>query len=207
MLFYPLPTNSPQKKILLQDDTILKINLCHENKKPLSELTLKALRTRLSSLLNLIDIIATKEETDRKTIASYVLQLISNELYDKKVPIVCKEIIRSGTFSKTLPHMPLPKSVFLIDHLQIGKRKYNELRRLCKTENFVFPIYNDIFEYRSQIVLTSDLKFISTPVDEHSIGIAISYKVLLPHTIVRLLESINESDKFVYPLRLKYLMD
>ena len=105
--------------------------------------------------------------------------------------------------SKPLPHMPLPKSVFLNDHLQIGKRKYNELRRLCKTENFVFPTYNDIFEYRSQIVLTSDLKFISTPVDEHSIGIAISYKVLLHHTIVRLLESINESDKFVYPLRLK----
>ena len=52
-------------------------------------------------------------------------------------------------------------------------------------------------------MLTSDLKFISTPVDEHSIGIAISYKVLLHHTIVRLLESINESEKFVYPLRLK----
>ena len=132
MLFYPLPTNSPQKKILLQDNTILKINLSHENKKPLSELTLKALRTRLSSLLNLIDIIATKEETDKKTIASYVLQLISNELCDKKVPIVCKVIFRSGTFSKPLPHMPLPKSVFLIDHLQIGKRKYNELRRLLK---------------------------------------------------------------------------
>ena len=52
-------------------------------------------------------------------------------------------------------------------------------------------------------MLSSDLKFISTPVDEHSIGIAISYRVLLHHTIVRLLESIYESEKFVYPLRLK----
>ena len=96
--------------------------------------------------------LATKEETDRKTIASYALQLVSNEVCDKKVPIVCKEIIRSGTFSNPWSYMPLSKSIFLIDHLQIGKRKYNELRRLCKTENFVFPTYNDISEYRSQIV-------------------------------------------------------
>ena len=169
-------------------------------KKKLSELTLKALSTRISPLLNLIAVLATKEETDRKTIASHALQLVSNEVCHKKVPIVCKEIIRSGTFSNPLSHMPLSKSIFLIDHLQIGKRKYNELRRLCKTENFVFPTYNDISEYRSQIVPINDLKLISTPVDEHSIGIAISYRVLLHNTIVCLLESFNESDKFIYPL-------
>ena len=152
MAFYSLPTNSPHKKRLSHDNTTIEIDLSHESIKKLSELTLKALRTRLSPLLNLIAVLATKEETDRKTIASYALQLVSNEVCDKKVPIVCKEIIRSGTFSNLLSHMPLSKSIFLIDHLQIGKRKYNELRRLCKTENFVFPTYNDISEYRSQFV-------------------------------------------------------
>ena len=52
-------------------------------------------------------------------------------------------------------------------------------------------------ELNSCMVPNNDLKFISTPVDEHSIGIAISYRVLLHNTIVRLLESLNESDKFI----------
>ena len=68
-----------------------------------------------------------------KTIASYALQLVSNEVHDK-IPIVCAEIIRSDNFFNPLLHMLLSRSVFLIDHLKIGKRKYNELRRFCKTE-------------------------------------------------------------------------
>ena len=195
------PTVRPRKKRSLDNETI-QIDISHERRKPLSELTVKALRTRLASLLNLINVLATKEETDMKTIASYALQLVSNDVYDKKIPIICKEIIRSGTFSNPLSQMPLSKSVFLLDHLQIGKRKYNELRRLCKTENFIFHTYNDISEYRSQVVLSNELKFISSSVDEDSIGIAISYKVLLHHTITRLLESIDESE-FVYPLTVK----
>ena len=78
-----------------------------KQKNPL-ELILKALRTSLSPQLNLVAVLATKEETDRKTIVSYALQLVSNKVCDKKVSIVCKEIICSGTFFNTLSEMPYP---------------------------------------------------------------------------------------------------
>ena len=43
--------------------------------------------------------------------------------------------------------MPIHKSVFLLNLLEI-KRKYTELRQLCKSENLKIPSYNTISEYR-----------------------------------------------------------
>ena len=166
-------------------------------------LTSKALRTRLSPLLNLINSLAEKEETDRILIATYALQLISQEFSDKKLPVVCREIISTGSFSKPIQHLPISKSIFLLNLLEIGKRKYTDLRHVCKTENFIFPPYNIISEYRSKIVLSNDFKSIKNPRDE-IIGIGIAYKVLLHHTVSRLLESIDEKiDNTKYPLTLK----
>ena len=124
--------------------------------------------------LNLIEVLAEKEETDSISIATYALQLISQELSDKKLPIVCKEIISTGTFSRPLQHMPIPKSVFLLNLLEIGKRKYTELRHLCKSENFIFPSYNTISEYRSNVIQSNEFQSIKNPRDE-TIGIGISY--------------------------------
>ena len=104
------------------------------------------------ALLNLINSLAEKEETDRILIATYALQLISQEFSDKKLPVVCREIISTGSFSKPIQHLPISKSIFLLNLLEIGKRKYTDLRHLCKTENFIFPPYNIISEYRSKIV-------------------------------------------------------
>ena len=36
------------------------------------------------------------------SIATYALQLISQELFDKKLPVIFREIISTGTFSKPL---------------------------------------------------------------------------------------------------------
>ena len=58
------PTFRPQKKIISQDKQIIEIDISQETRKPLSQLTSKGLRTRLSPLLNLIEVLAEKEETD-----------------------------------------------------------------------------------------------------------------------------------------------
>lgn len=201
MIFYNLPSICPQMKRLCQENHIIEIDLSNEFKKPLSDLTLKSLRTRLAPLLNIIEIMANKEKVDKKSIVTYALQLISNEEHDKKIPIVCKEIISSGTFANALHQMPLNKSLFLIDLLQIGKRKYNDLRRLCKIENFIFPSYNLVAEFRSNIVSLNELKYISN-ISNETIGIGISYKDLLQHTLFRLFETVI-NDNFTFPLTLK----
>ena len=144
-----------------------------------------------------------KEETASISIATYALHLISQELSDKKLPIVCKEIISTGTFSKPLQHVPIPKSVFLLNLLQIGKQKYTELRHLCKSENFILPSYNTISEYRSNVIESNEFQSIENPKDE-IIGIGISYRSLLHHTVSSLLETIDQNiDSTMYPLTLK----
>ena len=112
------------------DKRTIEINISQEIRKPLSELTVNALHTRLSPLLNLIIYLAGKEETDKISIATYALQLISQELSDKKLTLVCREIISKGIFSKPLQHMLIPNSVFIFNLLEIGKRKYTVLRHL-----------------------------------------------------------------------------
>ena len=103
------PTFRPQKKKKLSHDKqTIEIDFSQEFRKPLSELTSKALRTRLSPLLNLINSLAEKEETDRILTATYALQLISQEFSDKKLPVVCREIISTGSFSKPIQHFPMP---------------------------------------------------------------------------------------------------
>ena len=115
--------------------------------------------------MNLINYLAEKDEPDRISIATYALQLISQELYDNKPPVVCREIISTGKFSKPLQHMPIPESVFILNLKEIGKRKYTELHHLCKTEKFIFPSYNTNSEYRGKIAVTNELQYIKNPRD------------------------------------------
>ena len=81
-LFYTFPSTRSLKKRIQDEKIIVEFDLSIEKRKPLSQLTLKALRTRLNPLLNLITLVATIEETDPKIIAAYALMLISNESKD-----------------------------------------------------------------------------------------------------------------------------
>ena len=78
-----------------------------ETKKPLSQLNLKALRTRLNPLLNLTDSFATKEEVEPNIIATYALMLISNLSKDVNTSSVCKQIIAKGSFVSEINSMPI----------------------------------------------------------------------------------------------------
>lgn len=123
-------------------------------RKPLSELALKALRKRLKPILDLINTIADYENVQPKTIAAYTLQIIANEDQDRNTADSMKELVATGSFGCAFKHLPIDKSVFLLDFLEIGKRKYTNLRRLCKPEKIIFPAYNKLAEYRSIMIKT-----------------------------------------------------
>ena len=91
-VFYTIPSDLPgnRKKVIVETD------ISKEIRKPLSQLTLKGLRLRFIPLLNLIDVIAEKEEVDSKIIAAYALKLISNESRDTNTVNVCDQIISTG---------------------------------------------------------------------------------------------------------------
>ena len=44
--------------------------------------------------------------------------------------------------------------------MEIAKRKYSNIRKLCKTEGIVFPIYRKVALFRSNISLTNQIKLI-----------------------------------------------
>ena len=201
MLFHSLAPNLPHKKRISDEQIIFEADLSQDNRKPLSELTLKSVRLRLSSLLNLIEILAEKEQTTPTEIAACALQMISNDKHDAKTACVCKEIISQGTYSPT-SIMPLEKSVFLLDLLKIGKRKYTDFRLLCKQEGLIFPQYVKLAEYPSDIVLSNELVYLQKAVSGN-IGIAISYRSILRQIISRLVQTIPHIDASKYPLTFK----
>ena len=201
MLFFSFSPTLPLKKRISDEKIIFKADLSQDKRKPLSELTLKSVRLRLSSLLNLVEALAEKEQTTPTVIAAYVLQLISNDNHDRSVAGVCKDIINNGTFSPT-SLMPLEKSVYLLDLLEIGKRKYTDFRLLCKSEGLMFPQYSKLADYRANIVLSNELSYLQKGQSEN-IGIKISYRSLLKQTLSRLVQTIPQFDESKYPLTFK----
>ena len=175
LLFYSFLQTSPPKKRLTEGKIIIESDLSLETRKPLAQLTLKALRTRLSPLLILIETIANKERVDTKTISAYALMLISNESRHRETADFCKEIINGGNFSGRSQSMPIDKSTFLLDMLEIGRLKYK-----LSTST--------IAQYRNNIILQNELEYIHN--SSHStIGIAISYKRILHQSISRIFET------------------
>ena len=129
--------------------------------KPLSQLTLKALRTRLGPVLKIIYAFSLKEEVDTKIIAAYALMLLSNESRDVNTANVCKEIIATGTNANLSKIMPIDNSTFLLDILEIGKRKYTNFRCLCRSENITIPSYSRLAQYRNDVNLVNELTFVT----------------------------------------------
>ena len=197
-VFYTIPSDPPgnRKKVIIETD------ISKEIRKPLSQLTLKGLRLRFIPLLNLIDVIAEKEEVDSKIIAAYALKLISNESRDTNTVNVCDQIISTGKFSNESKTMPLDKSTFLLDILEIGKRKYTNFRRVCKSENVNFPSYSKLAHYRNNTLLVNELTYVSNQMNE-TIGIAISYKRILYQSLSRLFETIPSLTGSQFPLHVK----
>ena len=201
-VFYTFPLTHPLKRRILQNKIIIASDLSIEQRKPLSQITLKAQRTRLNPLLNLIDTIAHKEEVEPKTIAAYALMLIANVSKDANTSNVCKEIITKGTFANEMRSMPIDKSAFLLDLLEIGRRKYTNFRRLCKSEQITFPSYSKLALYSHNVTLTNEQVFVQNEMNI-AIGIAISYRKILHQSLLRLFETIPPLADSQFPLTIK----
>ena len=84
------------EKIPSVGNTIFTGNLSAEIRKDLSKLTLKGLRCRLAPLLQLIRLIAEKEDDSAKAIAAHELQLISNESKDLSRQTSARKSLQRG---------------------------------------------------------------------------------------------------------------
>ena len=160
-----------------------------DKRKQIGELKLESQRSRLNVLLKHIQFIANSEGVDEKEIASLALQLISNVEHDRKVSQVCSVILDTGTFAHPQKELSIDKSAFLLDCLEIGKRKYKNLRKLCKSEGIIFPSYDKIALFRTEISLSTGIELVQS--DGQTIGAGYSYKEIVQHTTERILQTIT----------------
>ena len=81
------------KKLQVHEKEIVKVDLSQKLRKPLSELTMKAMRTRLLPLLDLMSIFAEKENLEPKNFGIYAPQCISNNEHDRGISSFCPKCI------------------------------------------------------------------------------------------------------------------
>ena len=157
-------------------------------------------RCRLNVLLQHIQFIASRKGIDEKDIATYALKLISNVEHDRKVSHICSEILDTGTFAQPQKQLSISKSAFLLDILEIGKRKYSNMRKLCKSDGIFFPSYDKIAFLRFEISLNAGIQFVQR--DGHTFGAGYSYKEIVQHTAERILQTITV-DPAQYPIEME----
>ena len=201
LLFYSSLIQHYAKKRISGDQIIFEADLSKYIRKPLSQLTLNGLRVRLAPLLNLINELAFKEEVNSKTIISYALQFFSNETHDQSISSFCREVISNGTFGNTGQRLSIEKTTFLLDHLEIGKLKYIELKRL-KEDNVILPAYKYVAVYTSEIILGNEIQYPRNS-EQVIIGVNISYHILLNQTVLRLFYTLTNLNNFQFPLTLR----
>ena len=161
-----------------------------DKRKHIGELKLESQRSRLNVLLKHIQFIANSEGVDEKEIASLALQLISNVEHDRKVSQVCSVILDTSTFAQpSQKELSIDKSTFLLDCLEIGKRKYKNLRKLCKLDGIIFPSYDKIALFRTEISLSTGIELVQS--DGQTIGAGYSYKEIVQHTTERILQTVT----------------
>ena len=166
-------------------------NLNRIPQKHISQLQNRAIRNLLAELRSHVEAVALHEDCTPKTIAMFLVKLYSLEEHDNSTANVIKEIINTGKFGQLNNKLSLDASAFLMDSLEIGKSKYIDLRRVLLAESINLPGYNRVALHRSQICLADDIHLVER---DYPIGIGISYKKLLTHTINRIVLNISIHD-------------
>ena len=88
--------------------------------------------------------------------------------------------------------------MYSFESLEIAKSKYLDMWRVLLNEQIKFPGYNKLATHRSEVTLSRHIDVVSK---EYPVGVAISYRLLLTHTIKRLLTLKNIDTKETdYPL-------
>ncbi|KAI6661839.1 hypothetical protein LOD99_9791 [Oopsacas minuta] len=157
-----------------QSTSVFEEDFSKPTRKPLRELSTKGFRNRLSSLLTHLEKVVVQENVSSQELSCYLMMLCSQTEYDFTTTKFCKEIIAKGSFGQICNKLTCDKAAFLMDSLEIGKKKYIDLRCL----------------------LLSDVSF--------QVGIAVSYKKLLTHTVNRILTaSANEIPSASNPKKIR----
>ena len=121
-------------------------------------------------------------------IAALVLQPLANESDNRKTAKirVTKEIISSGGFSGIdLSYVPVDKALFSLDMLEMGRRKYTQLRQTLATENIHFPSHSKVIDLR--IILISGESIQLYPNPHQLIGVQTPYYLQVQQTLERIL--------------------
>ena len=138
------------------------------------------------------------ENISPKSLTTYALHLSANEEKDYNTSSISKNL-EYGSFNKSKV-LSLDKASYLLDMLEIGRRKYTEMR-LCLTENILFPSYGKVAKHRCDIGLVNELNYIEHEKYPVSIEIAISYRRIVIQTINRLLANIPDLGHCRFPLK------
>ena len=90
----------------------------------------------MEGLLNYVREFAEDEKVPAKLVAALLLQFTANDEKDYSVSNVCRDILESGTYAHTTRELRPFQCPFLLDFLNLGRRKYNELRRFLDFSEF-----------------------------------------------------------------------
>ena len=113
------------------------------------------------------------------------LELIAITDYDRKTSEFFKKIVETGSSPETNHKLQFDKAATLMDILEIGNRRYTELRVICKPEGFTIPTYNKLDIYRREFVLSNHFEIVNHRYG-YPIGVAIAYSKILTFTTERI---------------------
>ena len=173
------------------------------HRKNLIDLTLQQQRVRISSVLESIKLLSTIEDTSEIQIAALALQLLSNQADNRGVAQISKSVVHDefpGKFGKTLrKELDLNKALFLLDLLQVGKRKYTQLRQNLLSSEIHFPSYRKVAEHRNSIILRHLIQPYPTVVNP--IGMHVPYAQYVRHTFLRIMSTLPLPSTQDFPLQ------
>ena len=79
--------------------------------------------------------------------------------------------------------------MFLLDALEIEKRKYPKLRQLLIPDHVHLPAYHKVAVLRNELILKSSIQFYPDP--SNPIGVYYPYCVFVIHTLERILSTLS----------------
>ena len=142
---------------LPSDDEAEVATLYVTHRKSHDHLSMQQQRSRLSSVLESIKSLSLMiENTSEIKIAALALQLLSNLTENSGIAKVSKSIVYDkfpGQFGNILKkELDVSKALFLVDMLEIGRRKYTNLRHHLLSSDIYFPAYHKVVEQRNSII-------------------------------------------------------
>ena len=141
---------------------------------------------------------ATIEGSTPVDIDALAFQVLANEVDNRKTAEVAKGIVSRGGFSGiNLNYVPVDKALFLLDLLEIGRRKYNHLRQTLLPENKI-SFLQQICRFAKLI----GIKEFNTTISRSSSTDRCTISLLLPGSKSpdRILTTLNPLDDDEYPL-------